>query len=121
MSKVARAAVIGVALILILLVGLSLLIPYAWGRGLGFGMLGRGMVGGFGFPFMFVGGIGMLLFWVLIISGVVWIIQSPPRSTEGAGNYMPTVESPFDILKRRYAKGELSKEQFEEIKRDLGV
>ncbi len=120
MSRIARAVVIGVVLILILMVGLTLLIPFAWGRGFGFGMLGRGMMGGFGFPLWFTGGIGMLLFWVLIIVGVIWIVQSPPRGTETGGSIMPVSESPLDILKRRYAKGEISKEQFEEIKRDLG-
>ncbi|MER3458966.1 MAG: SHOCT domain-containing protein, partial [Chloroflexota bacterium] len=30
-------------------------------------------------------------------------------------------QTPFDILKARYAKGEISKEQFEEMKRNLGL
>jgi len=30
-----------------------------------------------------------------------------------------SAESPLDILKRRYAKGEISKDEYEQIKRDL--
>ncbi len=30
-------------------------------------------------------------------------------------------ESPLDIIKRRYASGEITREQFEQLKRDLGL
>jgi putative membrane protein len=69
----------------------------------------------FGFPFL--GGIGMWLFWLLIIVGVVWLIES---SSRGSAVSTPASESPLDILKRRYAKGEINKEQFEEMKNTLG-
>ncbi len=111
---------IGVAALILLLggawFGFAGASPYgSWGM-----MGGPGMMGGYGFPAMgWVGGIGMLLFWGLVIAGVVWIIQSATR-----GNQQPTdrgsiAETPLDILKRRYAGGEISKEQFEEMKRNL--
>ena len=62
----------------------------------------------------------MILFWGLIIAGVVWLVQSLARGT-GSSSGAPPGESPLEILKRRYAKGEITKEQFEEMKRDLGV
>jgi putative membrane protein len=41
---------------------------------------------------------------------------SPMGTHQGAGR---EVESPLDILKRRYAKGEINKDEYEQIKRDL--
>ena len=56
--------------------------------------------------------------WLLIFGGiaalVVWAIT---RATKRGGTNSGT--SPIDIAKERYAKGEISKEQFEQIKRDL--
>lgn len=75
--------------------------------------------GGFGFPFMGMG-LGMLVFWVLIIGGVVWLVQSLARGT-GSSPILPQGESPLDILKKRYARGEITKEQFEGMKRDLNL
>lgn len=59
----------------------------------------------------------MWIFWILIIAGVValviWIIrQSGPAKT-------PDREDALDILKKRYARGEIDKKEFEERKRDL--
>jgi putative membrane protein len=85
--------------------------------GFGWGMMGRGMM--FGFPF--IGGIGMFLFWLLIIAGVVWLIRSLSRGAGTAGTNATTNESPLEILKRRYAKGEITKEQFNEMKNTLGL
>lgn len=122
MSKTAWAiGIVVFVLIILFVVGASLFAPFGYRGGFG-GMMGRGgMMGGFGSPFMFMGGLGMLVFWVLLIGGIVWFVQSLGRGQGTSRPDVPAAESLLDILKRRYAKGEISKEQFEEMKRDLGV
>ncbi len=68
------------------------------------GAYGWGM--GFGWIFM-------IIFWVLVILGVVYLVQAK------AGKSSEHKETPLDILKKRYAKGEITKEEFERMKDDL--
>lgn len=65
---------------------------------------------GMGFGWLF-----MLVFWVLVILGVVYIFKTISERT-GTGQ---KGESALDILKKRYAKGEINKEEFEKMKNDL--
>jgi putative membrane protein len=64
------------------------------------------------------GGFFMVFFWVAIIVGIAllvkWIMDASGKS-EG----IRSGESPMEILKRRYAAGEIGKEEFEEKKKDL--
>ncbi|MFQ5882996.1 MAG: SHOCT domain-containing protein [Candidatus Methylomirabilales bacterium] len=58
---------------------------------------------------------GLLLLGLLIVGivvGVQWLLGRGPHRA-------PEAETPLDILKRRYARGELSKEEFEAMKRDV--
>jgi len=73
--------------------------------------------GGF-FPFHFIGFIGMIAFWALVVAGIIWLVRNV-SSDAGRGPATHGHESPLDILKSRYAKGELSKEQFESMKKDI--
>ncbi len=70
------------------------------------GDYGMGM--GFGWFFM-------ILFWVLVILGVVYIIKA---ISERTGSRQKG-ESALDILEKRYAKGEITREEFEKMKSDL--
>ncbi len=81
-------------------------------------MMGWGGYGGFGMGMGIVGGLFMLLFWGLIIVGLVLLVrwlwdQGRHGSGPGAG------EAPLDILKRRYARGEITKEDYDRMKQDL--
>lgn len=79
------------------------------------------MMGGFnGFGGgMGLGGLGMLLFWGLVIAGVVllvrWFGGGPSSSSASPGRGKTALE----ILGERYARGEIGKEEFEQKKRDL--
>lgn len=64
---------------------------------------------------MLFGAIIMLIFWGGLIWLIVWGVK---RATRGGGN-APTNMTPLDIAKERYAKGEITREQFEEIKKNL--
>ena len=89
------------------------------------GMMGRSMMkgppysrwGGHGGMMGF--GYGGLLMWatLLILIGVVvyFVIQSAKTKDRGVA----PKESPLEILKKRYAKGEMTKDEFEAMKRDL--
>ena len=72
---------------------------------------------GMGWWMMF-GGLWMFLFWGGIIALIVWGIK---KLTERGGSGSGTSEkrSPLDIAKERYARGEIAKEEFEQIKKDL--
>ena len=80
-------------------------------------MMGRYGVQGFGFNPL--GAILSLVLWALVIGGVVllvvWLVRSGGRTLPGA----PSGDAALEILRARYARGEINKEQFDAIKRDL--
>jgi len=80
--------------------------------GIGPGMMGGWGMGWFGMIFMFV-------FLVLVVVGLVFLIKWLIKATKGEKDVTIGSSKAIDILKERYAKGELTKEEFEKIRRDL--
>jgi putative membrane protein len=93
-----------------------LLLPTAFGGTAYGGMMGPGMMGGYGMMggFGWLGMLTMLLFWIGVVALVVWALSNlfPARQA--------TVEpDALEILKRRYARGEISHEEFVQAREAL--
>jgi putative membrane protein len=85
----------------------------------GWGM-GPGMMG-YGYGMGWIGGIFMIVFWVAIIVGIIFLIRWLfVASRTGAHGPAYGGDTALDILKKRYARGEIDKQEFEEKKKDLG-
>ncbi len=72
---------------------------------------GMGMGSGFGW-----------IFWLLIIAGIVFLFRGGflgcGMGQRGNGS-RNSDDSPLNILKQRYAKGEISKDEYERMKKEL--
>lgn len=88
----------------------------AYAHGPGFGM-GPGMMG-WGYGMSWFWSIIMIVFLIAVIAGVVllvrWIVLSAEK---GRGPLQQ--ETAVDILKKRYARGEITKEEYETMKKDI--
>ena len=59
------------------------------------------------------GTIWMLIFWGAIIWAIVWGIG------QVSGGGRRSEDDPLEIARRRYARGEITKEQYEQLRHDL--
>lgn len=68
----------------------------------------------------FIGGMVSILFWVILIVGIIWLVRHMNGGTHTSccGN---NTSHALEILKERYAKGEIGKEEFDAKKNDLNV
>ena len=94
---------------------------------MGTGMMGGGGFGGFG-GFGLIGMILNLIITVGVIIGIVWFVIWLVRraGSNGLTNFSqasfgspPPVQSPREILQARYARGEISREEYQEVLADL--
>ncbi len=66
---------------------------------------------------MMFGGLFMWLVWVLLIAGVAWLVATLVASRGRASNATGT--SATDIVKERYARGEIDRTEYEQKLQDL--
>ncbi len=60
------------------------------------------------------------IFWIAVFALIIWIVvKFSNRDFPGRTNNNIEEETPLDILKKRYVKGEITKEEFEKMKKDL--
>ena len=85
-----------------------------WGYNYSYPMMGYGGYGEFWWLHAALSLIWIIVLVVLIATGVRWLREGKPPGHSRHGG-----ESAVDILKERYARGEISKEEFEEKKRDI--
>jgi putative membrane protein len=75
---------------------------YPWGWGYGTGVFHwRGIMG-----FLFIAAVGLIVYLV---------VRGETRKKQDGG-----ADTPLDIAKKRYARGEISRDEFERMKKDLG-
>ncbi len=85
----------------------------AWANAGREGYSGHGYMGG---GHMFYGPVMM----ILVVAAIVAIIVLVVRWMGGSGQSTPAGKSPQDILKERYARGEMTTKEFEERRKVLG-
>ncbi|TET13227.1 MAG: SHOCT domain-containing protein [Dehalococcoidia bacterium] len=117
MNQSLRTALIIGGIIVAILIVLPLVFGAisGWQVG-GWGMMGPGMMGGFGWWWLMP--ILMVLFSILVIWAVVALVRGVGQpSSSDSGSSRP--DSALEVLKQRYARGEIGKEEYEEKKKDL--
>lgn len=100
--------------ILLLFLGFTL---WGWFSGWSYTVSGHmwpGMMDGFSGGWLMW--LGMIVVVLLIFLGIMVLLQGN-KSTDGASSH--TTDSALEILKKRYASGELTKDEFEQRKKDL--
>ena len=79
--------------------------PWMWGWGFHVGLLWFIMMG---------------LFWIALIVAVILFIRWLVLAASRKKHELRSEDSALEILRTRYAKGEINKEEFEQKKKDLG-
>jgi len=73
---------------------------------------------GMGFGLLF-----MILFWALVILGIValvrWLTREAQAGREQDGRAPPRNKTPLEIVQERYARGEIDRAEYEQKRQDL--
>ncbi len=113
MDKGLKTALIIGGIVIGIIVILSI-VPGLFGGWQGYGgMMGPGMMGGYGTMFL------MPILWIVVIGLIVWAVTAAVRRSGDSETTYRAGDSALEVLKRRYARGEINKQEYEERKKDL--
>ena len=87
-------------------------------RGNGNWHMGPGMMD-WGYGMSWFWHIIMIVFWIAVIVGIIFLIRWLIFSVRSGAKEPSREDSALEILRKRYAQGEIDKEEFEEKKKDL--
>ncbi|OGO40455.1 MAG: hypothetical protein A2147_08690 [Chloroflexi bacterium RBG_16_57_8] len=76
-------------------------------------MMGSGVMGGIGGMFL------MPVLWIVVIGLIVWAVIAAVQRSGGHDSSSHSSDSALEVLRRRYARGEINKEEFEQKRKDL--
>lgn len=79
--------------------------PHMWGDG----------------PWMFVGPLMMIVFLAAIVAAIILMVRWIGGPGHSTGQRSSAGRAPLDILKERFARGEIDKEEYEDRRRTLGA
>ncbi|MEJ2183892.1 MAG: SHOCT domain-containing protein [Nitrospirota bacterium] len=79
--------------------------------------MGYGGWGGYGYGMGGYWGILSIVFWIALIVGVIFLVRWVMVSTRSPG--VRREDAALELLKKRYARGEIDKEEFEQKRKDL--
>lgn len=112
-KNIKTALVIGGIIVAVLIV-----LPLVFGlisgwQGYGYGMMRPGMMGGFGTMFI------MPILWIVIPILVIWAVMATVRSPGESNTPTRSADSALEILAKRYARGEIDREEYQTKKKAL--
>ncbi len=102
-------------IIVVVLIVVPFVLGAVWGwQGGSWGMMWPGMMGGFSWMWL------MPIFPILFLGLIIWAVVALARgSSESRGTDSSKADSALEVLKERYARGEINKEEYEEKKKDI--
>jgi putative membrane protein len=114
MDKNLKTVLIIGGIVLAVIIILPTVFGLIWGGQYeGWGMMGPWMMGGYSTMFL------MPILWIVVVGLIVWAVVAAVRRTGEPGSPNKSADSALEVLKKRYARGEINKEEYEEKKKDL--
>ena len=76
-----------------------------------------------GYHHMMGGGMGivMIIFWIVLIGAFVLLVSGVLNGIRGSQTNDDNIRKPLEILKQRYARGEIDKAEYEDKRRNLST